>query len=142
MATAKMTTIPDSNVVLDLLTRDPVWFDWSARQLRRSRERGRVIVNAIIFAETSAQFDNWAEYKKTLTRIGIELAELPWAAAHEAGRAHTRYRQSGGTRSRTLPDFFIGAHAAVEKSRLLTRDPQRYRRYFPDLDIVAPDSHP
>jgi predicted nucleic acid-binding protein len=142
VAIVKTATIPDSNVLLDLLMQDPVWYNWSANHLQSSREKGHVVVNTIIFAESSAQFDGHVEFQKMLSLIGVDLQELPWEAAYVAGRTHIAYRKSGGTRTRTLPDFLIGAHASVKGYRLLTRDASRYRTYFPKLDIIAPDTHP
>lgn len=142
MAIVKTSTIPDSNVLLDLLLRDPVWFNWSASQMQNSREKGRLVVNAIIFAESSAQVDGYMEFQKILAQIGVDLEECPWEAAYAAGRTHLAYRKSGGTRVRTLPDFLIGAHASAKGYSLLTRDASRYRTYFPELDIIAPDTHP
>jgi predicted nucleic acid-binding protein len=142
VAIVKTSTIPDSNVLLDLIMRDPVWFNWSAGQMRNSREKGRLVVNAVVFAESSAQVDGYGEFQKILAQIGIDLEECPWDAAYEAGRRHFAYRKSGGTRVRVLPDFLIGAHAKAKGYRLLTRDAARYRSYFPELDIIAPDTHP
>ena len=110
--------------------------------MKSSREKGRLVVNAIIFAESSAQVDGYMEFQKILAQIGVDLEECPWEAAYTAGRTHLAYRKSGGTRVRTLPDFLIGAHASVKGYSLLTRDASRYRAYFPELDIIAPDTHP
>ena len=142
MATAKTSTIPDSNVLLDLLLRDPVWFNWSASQMQISGEKGRLVVNAIVFAEASAQVDGYTEFQKILAQIGVDLEECPWEAAYVAGRTHLAYRKSVGMRIRVLPDFLIGAHAVVKGYSLLTRDASRYRTYFPELELVTPDTHP
>ena len=142
MAIAKTSTIPDSNVLLDLLLRDPVWFNWSASQMQNSREKGRLVINAVVFAESSAQVDGYGEFQKILAQIGVDLEECPWEAAYVAGRTHLAYRKSGGTRVRVLPDFLIGAHASAKGYSLLTRDASRYRSYFPELDIIAPGTHP
>jgi predicted nucleic acid-binding protein len=142
VAIVKTSTIPDSNVLLDLIMRDPVWFNWSASQMRNSREKGRLVINAVVFAESSAQVDGYGEFQKILAQIGIDLEECPWEAAYQAGRTHLAYRKSGGTRVRVLPDFLIGAHAKAKGYSLLTRDAARYRSYFPELEIIAPDTHP
>jgi predicted nucleic acid-binding protein len=110
--------------------------------MQNSREKGRLVINTIIFSESSAQVDGYTEFQKILGQIGVDLEECPWEAAYIAGRTHFAYRKSGGTRVRTLPDFLIGAHASFKGYRLLTRDASRYRTYFPELDIVAPDTHP
>jgi hypothetical protein len=137
-----MKTIPDSNVILDVFQRDRDWFEWSWKRLQSSREEGQLVVNTVVFAETSGHFLAYQELHKALRTVGIELEDVPWEAAYAAGRAHRAYRRSGGRRERVLADFLIGAHAAVKGYRILTRDHARYRSYFPDLDIIAPDTHP
>lgn len=132
----------DSNVVLDLLTHDRRWFEWSSAQMRRCASLGQIIVNPIVYAETSARFLTQVGYQQVLDLIGIETETLPWDAAFEAGRIHAKYRQNGGIRDRMLPDFLIGAHALMKGYSLLTRDARRYRTYFTTLDIIAPDTHP
>jgi predicted nucleic acid-binding protein len=101
-----------------------------------------VLINQLIVAEASARFAHEFEFEETFRFPLLVRDDLPWAAAFLAGSAHQRYRKKGGARERTLPDFLVGAHAAVKGYRLLTRDARRYRAYFPDLDIVAPDTHP
>jgi predicted nucleic acid-binding protein len=133
-------TLVDSNVLLDIIDRSP-WMDWSARRLAAARDAGTVVINQIILAETAARFrDAAAAEASAFARI--ERESLPWEAAFQAGQAHQLYRNAGGERERTLPDFLIGAHAMTKGHQLLTRDPRRYRRYFTDLDIIAPDTHP
>jgi predicted nucleic acid-binding protein len=137
-----MPTIPDSNVLLDLILRDPVWFNWSAQHLADRRQKGELYINPIIFSESSGRFTRYLLFQRVLERLGVALEQLPWEAAFEAGKAHIDYRKAGGPRSRTLPDFLVGAHAMVKGYTLLTRDAARYRSYFPKLDIIAPDTHP
>ncbi len=128
----------DTNVLLDLITNDPIWADWSARHLQILSARGQLIVNPVVYAELSAGFDRVEEVDAALDTAGIELVEIARAALFLAGRAFQRYRAQGGTRTGVLPDFFIGAHAMVEGISLLTRDARRYRSYFPDIMLITP----
>ncbi len=128
----------DTNVLLDLITNDPIWADWSARQLEILSAQGQLIVNPVIYAELSAGFDRLEEVDAALDTAGIELVEIPRAALFLAGKAFQRYRAQRGTRTGVLPDFFIGAHAMVEGISLLTRDARRYRSYFPDIVLITP----
>ena len=142
MDTAKTRTILDSNIVLDALFPEAPWHEWSLRLLAVEAEVGELLINPVIFAEVSPRFESHTELRHSLLQLDIALEHLPWEAAYRAGRAHAVYRKLGGSRERTLPDFFIGAHASVSGLRLITRDSARYRTYFPSLDIIAPDSHP
>ena len=135
-------TIPDSNILFDLIQRDPVWFDWAMDKLEACREAGTLVASVIVYAEVSGHFIVHDELQKVFSQVGIELEHIPWEAAYLAGRAHRAYRRAGGQRERVLPDFLIGAHANVKGYSLLTRDASRYRAYFPKLDIIAPDTHP
>ena len=137
-----MQTIPDSNVVLDVFSRDSTWLPWSAKMLAECRVGGRLVINPIVFAEVAMNFHSYADLKRHVSALEFELEEVPWEAAYKAGRAHRAYRSAGGNRTRVLPDFLIGAHAALKGYRILTRDQARYRTYFPELHIIAPDSHP
>lgn len=128
----------DSNVVLDLLTEDEEWLDWSAFALERAGELGRLVINPIIYAEVSARFDRIEDVNAALRGDYFERRSLPWDAAFLAAKCYTRYRRRGGTKTSPLPDFYIGAHAAVEGLTLLTRDAKRYRTYFPRVSIIAP----
>lgn len=128
----------DSNVLLDIVTEDPVWFDWSAGRLSALRAEARAVINPIIYAEVSARFATAEMAEAALPRDVFRREPLPWDAAFLAGKAFLAYRRAGGARRSPLPDFFIGAHAAVAGYRLLTRDAARYRTYFPRLDLVAP----
>ncbi len=132
-------SLVDSNVLIDILTENAQFADWSFRQLS---EDGDLVVNQICFAETAAYFLNLEEFQHAMALIGIVRDDLPWTAAGIAGNMHREYRQQGGPRDRVLPDFLIGAHAAAKQYKLLTRDPARYRTYFPQLEIIAPDTHP
>ena len=128
----------DSNVLLDVVTEDPRWFSWSSDALARCAEEATLVVNPIIFAEVSIGFDRIEDLDELLAEV-VERAPLPWEAAFLAGKAFVRYRKRGGRRSSTLPDFYIGAHAAVAGMALLTRDAARYRTYFPGVRVIAPE---
>ncbi|MGH3918227.1 MAG: type II toxin-antitoxin system VapC family toxin [Pseudonocardiaceae bacterium] len=138
MTTTEVATLVDSNVLLDVVREDPVWLPWSADTLARVADEGPLVINSIIYAEVSATYATVEEVDAVLADPGLVRSEVPWPAAYLAGRCHVEYRRRGGVRARTLPDFFIGAHAAVLGMRLLTRDPTRYRTYFPTIEIIAP----
>jgi predicted nucleic acid-binding protein len=131
-------TLVDSNVLLDLLTGDEKWQSWSGEALERAADAGPLVINAVIFAEVSAGFSRIEDVESALPVDLFVRAPLPWPAAFLAGKCHLRYRTHGGTKTSTLPEFFIGAHAAVSRLRLLTRDAARYRTYFPTVDVLAP----
>jgi predicted nucleic acid-binding protein len=137
-----MQTIPDSNVVLDLLTGDKNWYLWSSRKISEARAFGGLLINPIVYSEAAAEVDTHEGFMAILKSQGVAFEELPWEAAFAAGKVHRAYRQAGGERLRTLPDFLVGAHAALKGYRILTRDASRYRTYFPDVDVIAPDTHP
>lgn len=131
-------TLVDSNVLLDLFTRDPEWYDWSAAALAGAAESSVLVINPIIYAEVSVRFERVEELEEALPPTMFRRDPLPWEAGFLAGKCFLADRRSGGGRRPPLPDFYIGAHAAVAGLRLLTRDATRYRTYFPRLDIVAP----
>lgn len=128
----------DSNVLLDVLTEDPTWLDWSADALARSAEREPLIINPIIYAEVSVGFARIEELDAALPSAFFRRDPLPWEAGFLAGKCFRRYRRAGGTRRSPLPDFFVGAHAAIRAHALLTRDAARYRTYFPTVKLIAP----
>ncbi|MBK8597923.1 MAG: type II toxin-antitoxin system VapC family toxin [Holophagales bacterium] len=128
----------DSNVLLDVLTEDPAWFEWSSSALARCAEVGPLAINPLVYAEVSIGFERIEELDEILDTAGFLRLALPWEAAFLAGKCFLRYRRRGGARTSTLPDFYIGAHALVEGRTLLTRDAARYRTYFPRLSLVAP----
>ena len=132
-------TLVDSNVLLDVLTEDPTWLEWSAEALALAADAGPLFINPIIYAEVSVRFSMVEELDDALPPAEYRRAPLPWEAAFLAGKAFVQYRRHGGARTSTLPDFFIGAHAAVDDLDLLTRDATRYRTYFPTLRLNAPD---
>jgi predicted nucleic acid-binding protein len=127
----------DTNVLLDLFTNDPIWADWSTRQLRILSAREALIINAVVYAELSVGYDRVEALDAVLATISVELVEIPRAALFLAGRAFQTYRAWGGSRTGVLPDFFIGAHAAVAGVALLTRDARRYRSYFPTITLIT-----
>jgi predicted nucleic acid-binding protein len=128
----------DANVLLDVLTDDPVWADRSGSALARVADRARLAINPIVYAEVSIGFERIEELDDALPKETFARLPLPWAAAFLAGKCFVRYRRSGGARRSPLPDFYIGAHAAVEGFPLLTRDEGRYRTYLPRLELITP----
>ena len=131
-------TLGDTNVLLDLVTNDAEWADWSQRQLEAAAVRGPLQINDVVYAELSVGFQRIEELDAVLAAAQIEMAPIPREALFLAGKVFQRYRAGGGSRTGVLPDFFIGAHAAVAGLPLLTRDVRRYRTYFPTLTLVAP----
>ena len=132
-----ITTLVDSNVLFDFLSEDEEWFDWSSAMLEQSANAGSVAINQIIYAEVSVRYTTIEELEEELGEYFLR-ASLPWEAAFLAGKAFARYKQRTGTKRSPMPDFYIGAHAAVAGMTLLTRDPRRYRAYFPKLRIISP----
>lgn len=130
-------TLVDTNVLLDIATNDPNWSAWSVRQLDAAAIRGPVLIDAVVYAEFSIGYARIEEVDGVLEDVGLKLAEAPRAALFLAGKAFQRYRAQGGPRGSVLPDFFIGAHAAVAGLRLLTRDARRYRAYFPGVELAG-----
>jgi len=128
----------DTNVLLDLVTDDPDWSEWSLARLEEAALAGPIFINDIVYAETSIRYDRIEDLDAMLTQAMIEIAPTPRPALFLAGKAFRRYRAAGGSRTGVLPDFFIGAHAAIEGWPLLTRDATRYRRYFPKVALIAP----
>lgn len=127
----------DSNVLLDLFTDDPAWAEWSAARLAAAFDAGQVVINPLVYAEISVAFDRIETLEASLPeQLGRE--ELPWEAAFLAGKCFLEYRRRGGSRRSPLPDFYIGAHAAVTGRALLTRDTNRYRTLLPALELISP----
>lgn len=133
-----MATLVDSNVLLDVLGEDDEWTDWSASMLAQAAERGRLVINPIVYAEVCFGYETVEALEDALPPEYCQREALPWAAGFLASRAFIAYRRRGGARHSPLPDFYIGAHAAIAGHALLTRDPKRYRSYFPKLRIIAP----
>ena len=132
-------TLVDTNVLLDLVTDDPNWADWSVAQLEAASLNGPLLINDTIYAELAVRHARIEDLETFLDVADLEMTLMPRAALFLAGKVFTQYRRSGGTRTGVLPDFFIGAHAAVARLPLLTRDIGRYRTYFPALRLITPD---
>jgi predicted nucleic acid-binding protein len=131
-------TLVDTNILLDLVTDDPTWAAWSIGQLDAAALKGKLAINAVVYAELSVRFATIEALDAILDETAIDIAPIPRSALFLAGKIFQRYRSAGGRRTGVLPDFFIGAHAAVAGLTLLSRDAQRYRTYFPTLDLVTP----
>ncbi len=132
-------TLVDTNVLLDLVTADPVWADWSRHQLSAASLRGKLEINDVVYAELSIRYQRIEDLDAMLSRAEIDIRAMPRSALFLAGKAFLQYRARGGTRTGVLPDFFVGAHAAVTGLSLLTRDATRYRSYFPGIVVVSPE---
>lgn len=128
----------DSNVILDVLTEDPQWFEWSAQMLTDYTNQGVLAINPVIYAEISMGFNQPEEVEAALPEEFFRRDPLPYAAAFLAGQSFLEYRRRGGERRSPLPDFYIGAHAAVKNIPLLTRDVNRYRTYFLSVQLITP----
>lgn len=128
----------DSNVLLDVLTEDQVWFEWSSRTLEKCAQEHLLVINPIIYAEVSIGFERIEDLDAALPENLVERRPIPLEAAFLAGKCFLKYRQRGGQKRSTLPDFFIGAHAAVQELTLITRDEARYKTYFPGLKLICP----
>jgi len=131
-------TLIDSNVLIDLFDDGSEWQGWSDAMVASCRNRGPIVINPVILAEVSLGFDSYEAVNQHLPEDFVVREPLPWEAAFLAARAFLIYRHEGGQRRSPLPDFYIGAHAAVAGHTLLTLDPRRYRHYFPKLRIVSP----
>jgi hypothetical protein len=132
-------TLVDSCVLLDVATGDPKWVDWSESALAEAADAGRVVINPVVYAEVSVGFETIELLEGVLPAEEFEREALPYEAGFLAGKAFLTYRRRGGTRRSPLPDFYIGAHAAIRGYRLLTRDATRYRTYFPGVGLVCPE---
>lgn len=131
-------TLVDSNVLLDILTEDPTWFSWSSSALEKCADAGHLYINAIIYSEVSVGFARIEEVEEAIPTQWVTRLSIPFEAAFLAGKAFVTYRKRGGSKISPLPDFLIGAHAAVAGLNLLTRDNARYREYFPTISLISP----
>jgi predicted nucleic acid-binding protein len=129
----------DTNVLVDVLESDPDWAGWSLRQLQAQSQVHDLVINPIIYAEVSLAFDSVAALDGVLVGMQIAVEEIPRPALFLAGRAFVKYRRSGGAKSNVLPDFFIGAHAAVLGCGILTRDARRYTQHFKTVPLIIPE---
>jgi predicted nucleic acid-binding protein len=128
----------DSSVLIDVFVDDATWANWSVSQMRQQAQVHSLFINPIVYAEVSLVFDSISLFDRALSDLEVSLRELPRPSLFLAARAFVQYKKDGGTRSSVLPDFFIGAHAAVSDVPVLTRDPSRIRRHFPTVEIIAP----
>ena len=133
-------TLLDSNILIDIFSDDPAWYEWSALRVEEAIAQGPLVISDVVYAETSIRYSNIDDFEDALMRLDVRIAAIPRAALFLAGKIFQQYRRAGGTKSGVLPDFFIGAHAAVTGLTLLTRDPRRYRTYFPTIQLIAPES--
>jgi hypothetical protein len=132
-------TLVDSNVLFDIVTRTPDWWQWSLKQFDDAALNGPVLINDVICAEMSSRYPSVDVVDSVLRDLGVDLVPIPRSALFLAGKAYLRYRAAGGARTGVLSDFFVGAHAAAEQLPLLTRDIRRYRTYFPTVELIAPE---
>ena len=129
----------DTNVLVDLVTDDPLWGEWSQRQLDRAAAQDELAINDIVYAELSVGYPRIEELDAMIREVGLVTAAIPRVALFLAGKAFQRYRSAGGRRTGVLPDFFLGAHAVISDCVLITRDAARYRTYFPGIVLIAPN---
>lgn len=134
-----MPVLVDTNVLLDIATNDPIWADWSVARLEALALMDTLFINAVIYAELSIAFDRIEDVDGLIDAVPAALVAIPPAAIFLAGRTFLAYRGRGGAKTGVPPDFFIGAHAAVEQAELLTRDTGRYRTCFPTVELIAPE---
>jgi predicted nucleic acid-binding protein len=128
----------DTNVLVDVLQNDPQWAGWSIGQLRAQAQLHELAINPVVYAELSLSFSTFEALDLVIATMELAMHEVPRPALFLAGKAYLQYRRRGGGKAQVLPDFFIGAHAAVEGWSLLTRDASRFRTYFPGLQVIAP----
>jgi predicted nucleic acid-binding protein len=129
----------DTNILIDIATGNPEWAEWSRKAIVSARARSALLINAIVYSEFAIGFEAQSDCDAEIEKFDLTLAEIPKSAAFRAAQAFRSYRRAGGVRTAALPDFFIGAHASVADAPLLTRDTRRYRAYFPELTIIAPE---
>ncbi|MBO9125544.1 MULTISPECIES: type II toxin-antitoxin system VapC family toxin [unclassified Rhizobium] len=132
----------DTNVFIDVFGPETQFKEWSSEMILRLRPQAQFVLTPIVWAELASMAPSEDQLMFMLARLNLVRESVPFPAAYQAGLAHIAYRRAGGARERTLPDFLIGAHASVRSHRLLTRDPGRYRAYFPALDLITPETHP
>lgn len=135
---SRPTTLVDSNVLLDVITDDPLWAEWSSDRIAQALDTGRLVISPIIYADVSTGFERIEDLDDALPESEFEREPLPYEAGFLAGKAYIAYRRRGGSRRSPMPDFYIGAHATVRSYRLLTRDSKRYSTYFPGVELIAP----
>jgi len=131
----------DSNILIDIFTQDPKWYDWSSSTLASIVDKSPIYINKIIYAEVSIRFATIESLEQVLPHDIFQRVAIPWEAAFLAGKIFTEYRRRGGAKQSPLPDFYIGAHALISDFAVLTRDKSGYRKYFPKLKLIEPQSH-
>ena len=136
-----MSFLVDSNIILDIVTEDPKWFDWSSMTLSQCAEKGKLWINPIIYAEVSVRFSKIEELEDVLPSSVFHRAPLPWEAGFLAGKCFLNYRKAMGNKTTLLPDFYIGAHATVSSLTLITRDRGHFKTYFPKLKTISPKNN-
>lgn len=135
-------TLIDTNVLFDVNGEASAWKSWSQERMAEAAEDGGLVINQVIYSELAVGYAAREELEDIIERVRLVRENVPWGAAYIAGHAYVAYRRRGGTRNMPLPDFFIGAHAAVRGYTLLTRDRGYYASYFPTLKIISPETHP
>ena len=138
----KTSTLVDTNVLIDVLGPDSDTRQWSADILAACRGEGPLVINTVVWSELAPLVASEVALQRIAEQLECNPEMIPWKAAFLAGKAHMLYRRSGGVRERTLPDFMIGAHALVGGHRVLTRDAGKYRSYFPEVEVISPETHP
>lgn len=133
-------TLVDTSVISDVLTGNPAWLSWSVQQLQRCRDAGPLKINEITYAELAVMVDTEGDLQFALAEVGTDVEYTPTSALFLAGKAFARYRAMGGPRTSLLPDFLVGAHAAFAHLPILTRDVRRFRTYFPDVQLISPET--
>lgn len=133
-----MTVLVDSNVLLDIITDSPEWYDWSVAKLNALGINADLAINDIVYSEICPSFQRFEDVSTVVEQMGLRVRPMPRAALFLGAKVHRAYKRQGGPREGTLPDFFIGAQAAVEGLPLLTRDTRRFRTYFPTVELIAP----
>lgn len=133
-------TFVDSNVLLDALTEDPKWGPWSSAAIEAATADGGLLINDIVYAELAVGFPTIESLDHFVAEVGLKIVPMPRSALYLAAKTHLRYRRAGGTRTSVLPDFFIGAQAAVSSAAVLTRDARRFRTYFPTIELISPET--
>lgn len=134
------TVLVDSCVVSDLADCKSTWFEWSVKTLEQLDQSNQLVINPVIYAEASITFNTIESYQSYIDELGFNLFEIPKEALFLAGKAFLSYRKRKGNKSNVLPDFFIGAHAAVNNYKLVTRDKDRFSTYFPTVELIIPKS--
>jgi predicted nucleic acid-binding protein len=129
----------DTNVLVDVVSDDPLWAEWSERQLTLAAARDELAINDVVYAELAVRYDTIEALEAMIRDAGLISAAIPRPALFLAGKAFQRYRSAEGVRTGVLPDFFIGAHAVIADITLITRDARRYRAYFPGIALIAPN---